>query len=119
MNSYPLNRTKFKAQTATDAAKHSSYYPKIYWQERLKIAYYLNSVAFNCPENRPPKLDRTKFFTNEEIKMSNIFNDDFRDFIPELNSAEVKYILVGGFAVILSGYSRTTGDMDIWVDRTL
>ena len=50
--------------------------------------------------------------------MSNIFNDDFRDFINELNIAEVKYILVGGFAVILNGYSRSTGDMDIWVDRT-
>jgi predicted nucleotidyltransferase len=50
--------------------------------------------------------------------MSNIFNDDFRDFINELNTARVRYILVGGFAVILNGYSRSTGDMDIWVDRT-
>ncbi|TAH02258.1 MAG: hypothetical protein EAZ15_05525 [Sphingobacteriales bacterium] len=51
--------------------------------------------------------------------MSNIFNNDFRDFIQELNRANVKYILVGGFAVILNGYSRSTGDMDIWVDRTI
>lgn len=50
--------------------------------------------------------------------MSNIFNDDFRDFIQALNTAKVKYILVGGFAVILNGYSRSTGDMDIWVDKT-
>ena len=50
--------------------------------------------------------------------MGNIFNDDFRDFILELNKADVKYILVGGYSVILHGYSRTTGDMDIWVDRT-
>jgi hypothetical protein len=27
--------------------------------------------------------------------------------------------LVGGFSVILHGYSRTTGDIDIWVDRSL
>ena len=26
--------------------------------------------------------------------------------------------MVGGFAVILNGYLRSTGDMDIWVDRT-
>lgn len=51
--------------------------------------------------------------------MSNIFNEDFRDFLTALNEAEVKYILVGGFSVILHGYSRTTGDMDIWVERTL
>lgn len=50
--------------------------------------------------------------------MSNIFNEDFRDFISQFNIAKVKYILVGGFSVILHGYSRTTGDMDIWVERT-
>jgi hypothetical protein len=51
--------------------------------------------------------------------MGNIFNDDFRDFIDQFNSHQVKYILVGGYSVILHGYSRTTGDMDIWVDRTV
>jgi hypothetical protein len=50
--------------------------------------------------------------------MSNIFNEDFRDFVKSLNNNEVRYILVGGFSVILHGYSRTTGDMDIWVERT-
>lgn len=50
--------------------------------------------------------------------MGNIFNEDFRDFLSALNDQEVRYILVGGFSVILHGYSRTTGDMDIWVERT-
>lgn len=50
--------------------------------------------------------------------MANIFNEDFRDFLSMLNKHNVRYILVGGFAVILHGYSRTTGDMDIWVERT-
>ncbi|MBK0382215.1 hypothetical protein I5M32_04515 [Pedobacter sp. SD-b] len=50
--------------------------------------------------------------------MSNIFNQDFRDFLEALNGAEVNYILVGGFSVILHGYSRTTGDMDIWVRKS-
>lgn len=50
--------------------------------------------------------------------MANIFNSDFRDFINALNEQNVKYILVGGFSVILHGYSRTTGDMDIWVNRS-
>ncbi len=48
----------------------------------------------------------------------NIFNEDFREFLAALNGQQVRYILVGGFSVILHGYSRTTGDMDIWVDRT-
>jgi predicted nucleotidyltransferase len=50
--------------------------------------------------------------------MGNIFNQDFQDFIQALNKFEVEYILVGGYAVILRGYSRTTGDMDIWVNKT-
>lgn len=47
-----------------------------------------------------------------------IFNDDFKEFIEALNGAEVEYVLVGGYSVILHGYSRTTGDLDIWVNPT-
>jgi len=50
--------------------------------------------------------------------MSTIFNDDFREFIQAMNKHQVEYILVGGYAVILHGYRRVTGDMDIWVNRT-
>jgi hypothetical protein len=50
--------------------------------------------------------------------MGNIFQADFRDFLSALNDQEVRYILVGGFSVILHGYARTTGDMDIWVERS-
>ncbi len=50
--------------------------------------------------------------------MGNIFNDDFREFIAALNDNEVQYILIGGYSVIIHGYSRTTGDMDIWVERS-
>lgn len=50
--------------------------------------------------------------------MGNIFQDDFRDFLNALNEQGVEYILVGGFSVIIHGYSRTTGDMDIWVRKT-
>ena len=50
--------------------------------------------------------------------MGNIFNQDFQDFIRALNEAKVRYVLVGGYAVILHGYNRTTGDLDIWVERT-
>ncbi|MGY6520723.1 MAG: DUF6036 family nucleotidyltransferase [Mongoliitalea sp.] len=48
----------------------------------------------------------------------NIFNDDFKDFIESLNKYEVEYILIGGYAVVLHGYQRTTGDLDIWVNPT-
>jgi hypothetical protein len=50
--------------------------------------------------------------------LGNIFNSDFREFIAALNRNQVRYILVGGYSVILHGYPRTTGDMDLWVERT-
>ncbi|WP_019989371.1 nucleotidyltransferase [Rudanella lutea] len=50
--------------------------------------------------------------------MANLFNDDFQDFLRALHQCDVRYVLVGGYSVILHGYSRTTGDMDIWVDKT-
>lgn len=50
--------------------------------------------------------------------MGNLFNIDFQDFLRALQAAKVRYVLVGGYSVILHGYSRTTGDLDIWVEKT-
>ncbi len=36
-----------------------------------------------------------------------------------LNSNNVKYIMVGGFATNLNGFSRITNDIDIWIKDTL
>ena len=40
---------------------------------------------------------------------------DFREIIDLLNSNEVEYLLVGGYAVNHYGFVRYTADMDIWV----
>jgi predicted nucleotidyltransferase len=50
--------------------------------------------------------------------MSHVFNQDFRDFLSALNKNKVAYVLVGGYSVILHGYLRNTGDMDLWVKKT-
>jgi hypothetical protein len=42
--------------------------------------------------------------------------EDFQDFIRSLKKCEVKYVLVGGYAVIIHGYQRTTGDLDSFVE---
>lgn len=49
--------------------------------------------------------------------MNNLFNADFLEFIECFNQNEVEYILIGGYSVILHGYPRTTGDLDLWVKR--
>ena len=41
---------------------------------------------------------------------------DFREFLRLLNSHDVRYLLVGGYAVGYYGYPRATADMDVWVD---
>ena len=58
---FRLDRTAFKAHSANEESGFAAYYQSITWQERLRIAAYLNSVAYNYPENSPPRLDRTKF----------------------------------------------------------
>jgi len=40
---------------------------------------------------------------------------DFKDFLKLLNSRQVEYLLVGGYAVGYYGYVRATVDMDIWI----
>jgi hypothetical protein len=62
MGSYRLDRTAFKAQTAEEATKSQvEYYRSLTWQERMRIANYLNSIAYNYPENEPPRMDKTFF----------------------------------------------------------
>jgi hypothetical protein len=41
---------------------------------------------------------------------------DFKDFLRLLNSREVRYLVVGGYAVGYHGHPRATGDMDIWIE---
>lgn len=40
---------------------------------------------------------------------------DFKEFIKLLNEHKVEYLLVGGYAVILYGSPRYTGDIDFWI----
>lgn len=41
--------------------------------------------------------------------------DDFREFLRLCNDHRLEYLLVGGYAVGAHGYSRPTGDIDIWI----
>lgn len=43
-------------------------------------------------------------------------NKDFEEFFELLNKHKVRYVVVGGYAVIFHGYPRFTGDMDVFYD---
>jgi predicted nucleotidyltransferase len=50
--------------------------------------------------------------------MINLFDPHHQDFLKLLNKYKVEYLVIGGMAVNFHGYSRTTGDLDIWVNST-
>ena len=44
-----------------------------------------------------------------------IFDEDLLKFWRALNANNVNYIMVGGFAVNMHGYTRSTDDIDVWI----
>ena len=45
--------------------------------------------------------------------------EDLREFIELLNALEVRYIVVGAFAVAYHGRPRYTADIDLFIERSL
>lgn len=43
---------------------------------------------------------------------------DFKEFIELLNSNQVEYLLIGGYAVAAHGHPRYTKDIDVWIAAT-
>lgn len=64
---YKLDRTAFKIQTVEEASSHGKYWKTKTPEERLRAAFYLNSVAYNFDLNNPPRLDRTCYHERKHI----------------------------------------------------
>lgn len=45
----------------------------------------------------------------------NIFLDSHIKLLRSIDEAGVEFLIIGGFAVNYYGYSRTTGDLDLWI----
>jgi hypothetical protein len=45
-------------------------------------------------------------------------NQDFVDLLRAFNAADVRFLVVGAYALALHGRPRATGDLDVWVDPT-
>jgi hypothetical protein len=45
-----------------------------------------------------------------------MLDQDFKEFIASLNDNDVRYLVVGGYAVAFHGHPRYTKDIDIWVE---
>ncbi len=45
--------------------------------------------------------------------------EDFVGLCARLNELEARYVVIGGFAIIVSGYPRSTMDVDLLIDTSL
>jgi DNA polymerase II small subunit/DNA polymerase delta subunit B len=46
-----------------------------------------------------------------------MLSKDFKEFIELLNGHNVRYLVVGGYAVAFHGYPRYTKDLDVWIEQ--
>jgi hypothetical protein len=58
--SYQFDRTSFKAQSFQEEQKSKSFSNENI-TERLRVSFYLNSIAYNFDINHPPKMDKSVF----------------------------------------------------------
>jgi len=47
--------------------------------------------------------------------MDIVLPPDFKEFLSLLKDKNIRYLLIGGYAVGYHGYPRSTNDMDIWI----
>lgn len=45
-----------------------------------------------------------------------MLNEDYKEMLQNLLNNEVRFLIVGAYAMAAHGYPRATGDLDIWVE---
>lgn len=76
------------------------------YYKRINLFSKVNRLAVTF-HNANPKLS-----TMAAIDLE---NEEIISFLRDLETAKVKYLLVGGFAVAFHGHVRATHDLDLWV----
>ena len=114
---FEFDRTAFSVGTFREADSRVAYWRSRPPAERLLAADVLIRRAYGLSPHEVRRVDRT--VARVKIRrMAYLFGKDLQDFIQCLNEAAVDYLLVGGYAVILHGYNRTTENINIWVNPT-
>ena len=117
---YKLDRTAFsKGKSMQHSFHQADYWWNKSFEERLSAVLFLIAQVYQFPNEEFPVWIELGFLCVKDRTMAKLdLPIDFKDFIQALNKCKVEYMLVGGYAVVYHGYVRTTGDIDIWVDRT-
>jgi hypothetical protein len=86
--------------------------------ERIHTAFELMNISLAFKKG-PIKLPKGKGIILEAKPYQNSMEEETLGLFRLLFQHDVKYILVGGLAVNHYGYSRTTGDIDLWLEDTV
>ena len=63
---YRLDKTAFKAMTVQEADDYMRNYREYNWKERLRVSFYLTSLAYGFDIESPPQMDKTVFSIEKE-----------------------------------------------------
>ncbi len=63
---YRLDKTVFQAMSVEEADDYMRDYRNYSWKERLKVSFFLTSLAYGFDVNNPPKMDKTIFSTSKQ-----------------------------------------------------
>ena len=66
-NQYRLDKNAFKTRSFEEADNYMRDYRNYDWKERLKIALYLTSIAYNFDINNPPRIDKPVFKMTKRV----------------------------------------------------
>ena len=61
LRKYRMDKTAFKIQTFEEADDAMSNYTNYTIEERLRIYWYLTSIAYKFDLDNPPRMDKTVF----------------------------------------------------------
>ncbi len=50
--------------------------------------------------------------------MTTTLNEDFRDLLKAFAEGDVRFLVVGAYALAVHGLPRATGDLDVWIEPT-
>lgn len=76
------------------------------------------TLPIGVPVPIPSALVLWKISGGNSIGGNTVLNQDFKEFIRSLNDSEVRYLVVGGYAVAFHGYPRYTKDLDVWIEMS-
>lgn len=87
--------------------------------QRLWFMLELMSISLRLNAGKRPQSDLKRLIFNAKPQIAvELFQHDIIRFFKAMTTQHCRFLLVGGIAVNAHGYSRATGDLDLWIEDT-